>query len=119
MSGPGRTTRKERSSTGIRTCRASRSRAKTADPAVSNDQPAETTSHGARRRRALRLEAARSKRRKETTMIKRLLFFAYGLTAYVMFLGTFLYAIAFVGGFSVPARLDGPLEGSISAALVM
>ena len=42
--------------------------------------------------------------------MKRLLFFAYGLTSYVIFLGTFLYAIAFVGGFGVAARLDGPLE---------
>jgi protein-S-isoprenylcysteine O-methyltransferase Ste14 len=49
--------------------------------------------------------------------MKRLLFFAYGLTSYVIFLGTFLYAIAFVGGFGVAARLDGPLEASLSTAL--
>ena len=36
-------------------------------------------------------------------MIKRLVFFAYGLAAYAMFLGSFLYAIAFVGDFGVPA----------------
>jgi len=52
-------------------------------------------------------------------MLKRLLFFAYGLTSYAIFLGTFLYAIAFVGGFVVPARLDGPLEGSLSTALAV
>jgi hypothetical protein len=46
-------------------------------------------------------------------MLKRLVFFAYGLTSYVIFLGTFLYAIAFVGGFGVAARLDGPLKGRI------
>src|SRR5437764_14904463 len=56
-------------------------------------------------------------RQKETTMIKRLVFFAYGLAAYAMFLGSFLYAIAFVGDFGVPARLDGPLTGSLSTAL--
>jgi protein-S-isoprenylcysteine O-methyltransferase Ste14 len=40
-------------------------------------------------------------------MVKRVVFFAYGCAAYAVFLGTFLYAIAFVGGFFVPARLDG------------
>ena len=49
--------------------------------------------------------------------MKRLLFFAYGLTSYLIFAGTFLYAIAFVGDFGVPARLDGPLETSLSTAL--
>jgi len=49
--------------------------------------------------------------------MKRLLFFAYGLTSYVIFLGTFLYAIAFVGGFGAGARLDGPLKTSLPAAL--
>ena len=38
-------------------------------------------------------------------MLKRLLFFAYGLTGYVMFLVAFLYAIGFVGGFWVARRL--------------
>lgn len=52
-------------------------------------------------------------------MIKRLLFFAYGVTSYLIFLGTFLYAIAFVGGFVVPTRLDGPLETSLPAALAI
>jgi protein-S-isoprenylcysteine O-methyltransferase Ste14 len=52
-------------------------------------------------------------------MLKRLLFFGYGLTCYVIFLGTFLYAIAFVGGFGVPCRLDGPLETSLLRALAI
>jgi len=52
-------------------------------------------------------------------VIKRLLFFAYGVTAYLIFLGTFLYAIAFVGGFAVPRRLDGPLEISLPTALAI
>ena len=52
-------------------------------------------------------------------MLKRLLFFVYGLTCYVIFLGTFLYAIAFVGGLGLQARLDGPLETSLSSALAV
>jgi len=41
-------------------------------------------------------------------MATRVLYFIYGCASYVLFLGTFLYAIAFVGGFAVPTRLDGP-----------
>jgi methanethiol S-methyltransferase len=52
-------------------------------------------------------------------LVKRLLFFAYGLTSYLIFLATFLYAIAFVGGFVVPSRLDGPLRTSIPAAVAI
>ena len=51
--------------------------------------------------------------------MKRLLFFGYGVVSYLIFLGTFLYAIAFVGGLPVPTRLDGPLEGSIIEALAI
>ena len=52
-------------------------------------------------------------------MLKRSLFFVYGVASYVIFLVTFLYAIAFVGGFIVSRRLDGPLEGSLSGALAI
>ena len=52
-------------------------------------------------------------------MFKRLSYFAYGVAAYLIFLVTFLYAIAFVGGFIVPSRLDGPLETSLARALTI
>jgi len=52
-------------------------------------------------------------------MLKRLLFFGYGFTSYVIFLGTFLFAIAFVGGFLVPRRLDGPLQSSPGLAVAV
>lgn len=52
-------------------------------------------------------------------MFTRLLFFIYGVLSYLVFLATFLYAIAFVGGFLVPRRLDGALEGTLSSALVI
>jgi methanethiol S-methyltransferase len=51
--------------------------------------------------------------------MKRLLFFGYGVVSYLIFLGTFLYAIAFVGGLPVPTRLDGPLEGPLLEALAI
>ena len=52
-------------------------------------------------------------------MLKRVLFFVYGLAAYLVFLGTFLYAVAFVGGFVVPRRLDGDLQTSLPRALAI
>ena len=52
-------------------------------------------------------------------MTKRLVFFAYGLLAYLLFLGTFLYAIAFVGGFAVPTRLDGDATAPLASALAI
>ena len=52
-------------------------------------------------------------------MIKRVLFFAYGVVAYVIFLCTFLYAIAFVGGFAVPTRLDGTPSGPLALSLAI
>ncbi len=47
------------------------------------------------------------------------MFFAYGVVSYLIFLATFLYAIAFVGGFAVSSRLDGPLQTSLPAALAI
>ncbi len=53
-------------------------------------------------------------------MVKRLLFFVYGGVSYLIFLATFLYAAAFVGGCpAIPTRLDGPLHTSWLRALVI
>jgi len=52
-------------------------------------------------------------------MITRLLYFAYGLFAYLLFLGTFLYAIAFVGGFGVSPTLDAAASAPFAAALAV
>ena len=56
-------------------------------------------------------------------MLKRVAIFVYGCLSYLVFLGTFLYAIAFVGDFVVPTRLDGtpvaPLGTSLAIDLAL
>lgn len=52
-------------------------------------------------------------------MFKHFLYLIYGLVVYLVFLATFLYAVAFVGGFIVPTRLDGPSHGSVSSAVAI
>ncbi len=53
-------------------------------------------------------------------MFKRVLFFAFGVACYLIFLATFLYAIGFVAGFPfMPTSIDGPLEGSLGRAIVV
>jgi methanethiol S-methyltransferase len=54
----------------------------------------------------------------EDLMVTRILFFAYGVLVYLLFLATFLYAIAFVGGFA-PTSLDGPPTTSVGLALTV
>ena len=52
--------------------------------------------------------------------MSRIAAFLYGIVAYVIFLGSFLYAIPFVGGFLVPRTLDaGGPEASTSTALLV
>ena len=52
-------------------------------------------------------------------MLKRVLFFAYGAAAYALFLGTFLYAIGFIGNFGVPRSLDGRPSQPFSQAVAV
>jgi protein-S-isoprenylcysteine O-methyltransferase Ste14 len=52
-------------------------------------------------------------------MTRRILFFAYGVVSYLVFLATFLYAVGFIGNFGVPTRLDGPATGSLTRAIAI
>jgi protein-S-isoprenylcysteine O-methyltransferase Ste14 len=52
-------------------------------------------------------------------MLKRTAFFAYGLTCYAIFFGTFLYAVGFIGGFAVPTTLDGPRTRPLVQAIAI
>ena len=52
-------------------------------------------------------------------MLKRILFFAYGSLSYLIFLGTFLYAICFIGNFGVPRTLDGPTSGPLGISFAI
>jgi protein-S-isoprenylcysteine O-methyltransferase Ste14 len=49
----------------------------------------------------------------------RILAIVYGLAAYLVFLGAFLYAIGFVGGFVVPKTVDTGSIAPIGEALVV
>jgi protein-S-isoprenylcysteine O-methyltransferase Ste14 len=52
-------------------------------------------------------------------MIRRVSIFAFGVASYATFFATFLYAIGFVGNFGVPRTIDGPLQGSLVAAILI
>jgi protein-S-isoprenylcysteine O-methyltransferase Ste14 len=52
-------------------------------------------------------------------MLKRIAYFVYGAACYVMFLGTFLYAIGFIGNLGLPTTLDGPRTAPLGVALLI
>ncbi|HEX5044473.1 MAG TPA: isoprenylcysteine carboxylmethyltransferase family protein [Candidatus Polarisedimenticolaceae bacterium] len=52
-------------------------------------------------------------------MVRRVAVFAFGLVSYAVFLATFLYALAFVGGFLVPTQLDGAARMPFAPALAV
>lgn len=52
-------------------------------------------------------------------MLRRIATFAFGCLSYAVFLGTFLYALGFVGGFLTPTTLDGPARIPLGRALAI
>ncbi|MDX1673607.1 MAG: isoprenylcysteine carboxylmethyltransferase family protein, partial [Longimicrobiales bacterium] len=52
-------------------------------------------------------------------MMRKVLHFAYGVVAYAVFIGSFLYAIGFVGGLVVPKTIDSGATASLGTALLV
>lgn len=52
-------------------------------------------------------------------MTSRIAIFLYGIMAYVMFLGVFLYAVGFVANVGVPKSIDSAATGSFWVALAV
>jgi protein-S-isoprenylcysteine O-methyltransferase Ste14 len=51
--------------------------------------------------------------------MSRIGIFLYGLLCYAVFLGVFVYAIGFIGGFATPTLLDGAADRSLGQALAI
>jgi protein-S-isoprenylcysteine O-methyltransferase Ste14 len=52
-------------------------------------------------------------------MLKRILYFSYGVAAYALFFATFLYAIGFIGNLVVPVSIDGVPRVPLGEALLV
>lgn len=52
-------------------------------------------------------------------MLKRITTFIYGVLSYLLFFGTFLYAIGFIGNFIVPKSIDSGRTGPLGEALLI
>src|SRR6059058_3462697 len=51
--------------------------------------------------------------------MSRALAFAYGVVSYLVFLGSFLYAIGFVGNIVVPKSIDSGRPGPLMPSLIV
>ena len=69
------------------------------------------------------IETPATDARQPVSVLPRLLALAYGVVCYLIFLGTFLYAIGFVGNLIVPKSIDSgpqvPLAGALAVDLLL
>ncbi|MEO1311015.1 MAG: methanethiol S-methyltransferase [Pseudomonadota bacterium] len=56
---------------------------------------------------------------KKPSLLSRTLLFAYGVLSYAVFLGVFLYAVAFLGNFYIPRSIDADPTGATWRAVVV
>jgi len=60
-----------------------------------------------------------TKARKEIQNMSRILAFLYGLISYLVFFGSFLYAIGFVGNIVVAKSIDSGIPGPFVPSLII
>jgi protein-S-isoprenylcysteine O-methyltransferase Ste14 len=60
-----------------------------------------------------------AEKQERVSMVRRIVAFLYGAVTYTIFLGTFLYAIGFIGNFVVPKSMDSHPQGPFGQALLI
>jgi protein-S-isoprenylcysteine O-methyltransferase Ste14 len=65
-----------------------------------------------------RIGAAARAHHRESLMIGRVAALLYGVASYLVFLLSFVYAVAFIGNYPVPKSIDSGLEGQLALSML-